>query len=100
GLVPRDARALAVLAEAPEGQLQRGRGRPRGHPAAGPRRQPALLRERGGAGGPRGLPREAPAGLREVPEAALTHLRLWLLAGRPGTPPPAIAPVVVGTARA
>ena len=45
GLVPRDARALAVLAEAPEGQLQRGRGRPRRHPAARPRREPPLLRQ-------------------------------------------------------
>ena len=43
-----------------------------GHPAAGPRRQPPLLRERGGAGGPRRLPGEAPAGLREVPEAAVS----------------------------
>ena len=32
-----------------------------GHPAAGARRQPPLLRERGGAGGPRRLPGEAPA---------------------------------------
>ena len=43
-----------------------------GHPAAGPRRQPPLLRERGGAGGPRRLPGEAPARLREVPQAAVT----------------------------
>ena len=55
---------------------------------------------RGGAGGPERLPREAPAGLREVPEAALTHLRLWLLAARPRTLPAAIAPVLVGTALA
>ena len=99
-LVPGDASALAFLAEAPEGELQRGRGRPRRDPAAGPRRQPALLRERGGAGGPGRLPGEAPAGLREVPEAALSHLRLWLLAARPRTLPAAIAPVLVGTALA
>ena len=41
-----------------------------GHPAAGPRRQPALLHERGGAGGPQRLPREAQAGLLEVPHRA------------------------------
>ena len=86
--------------QAPEGELQRGRGRPGRDPAAGPRREPPLLRERGGAGGPRRLPREAPAGLREVPEAALSHLRLWLLAARPRTLPAAIAPVLVGTALA
>ena len=100
GVVPGDASALALLAEAPEGELQRGRGRPRRDPAAGPRRQPPLLRKRGGAGGPGRLPGEAPAGLREVPEAALSHLRLWLLASRPRTLPAAIAPVLVGTALA
>ena len=40
------------------------------------------------------------AGLRQVPEAALSHLRLWLLAARPRTLPAAIAPVLVGTALA
>ena len=43
-----------------------------GHPAARPRHQPPLLRIRGGAGGPRRLPREAQARLREVPEAPVT----------------------------
>ena len=42
-----------------------------GHPAARPRRQPPLLRQRGGPGGPRRLPREAHARLRQVPQAAL-----------------------------
>ena len=37
-------RAVAVRPAAAEGQLQRRRGRPGRHPAAGPRRQPALLR--------------------------------------------------------
>ena len=47
-LVPRDAEALAVRAADAEGELQRGRGRPRGPAAAGARRQPALLHDRGG----------------------------------------------------
>ncbi len=55
---------------------------------------------RGGPGGPRRLPGEAPARLRQVPEAALSHLRLWLLAARPRTLPAAVAPVLVGTALA
>ena len=42
----------------------------RGHPAARPRRQPALLRQRGGAGGPRRLPREAQARLLQLPQRA------------------------------
>ncbi len=54
-VVPRDAAALALRAAAAEGELQRRRGRLRRHPAAGARRQPALLRERRGAGGPRRL---------------------------------------------
>ena len=55
-----------------------------GHPAARPRRQPPLLRERGGAGGPRRLPREAQARLRQVPASGLEpRSRLWL-AGRRG----------------
>ncbi len=71
-----------------------------GHPAACARRQPALLRQRGGPGGPRRLPREAPAGLRQVPQAALSPIRLWLVASRPRTLPAAVAPVLVGTALA
>ena len=39
----------------------------RGHPAARPRRQPAVLRQRGGAGGPRRLQGEAQARLLAVP---------------------------------
>ena len=51
-LVPRDARPLALRPAPGQGQLQRPRGRLRRDPAARPRRQPALLRQRGGA--PRG----------------------------------------------
>ena len=47
-LVPGDARAVAVRAADAEGELQRRRGRARRDPAARPRRQPALLHERGG----------------------------------------------------
>ena len=52
--------------------MQRGRRRPRRHPAARRRRDAPLLHERGGAGGQARLPREAPARLRPVPEAAVT----------------------------
>ena len=43
-----------------------------GHPAACPRREPALLHERGGAGGAQRLPREAQARLLEVPAPGVT----------------------------
>ena len=69
-VVPRDAGAVAVRAAAAEGELQRRRGRPGRDPAAGPRREPALLHERRGAGGPQRLPGEAPGRLLEVPAAA------------------------------
>ena len=73
-----------------------------GHPAAGARRQPPLLRQRGGAGGPRRLQGEAPAGLRQVPPAALSPRRASWLRGRRGRArcPAAVAPVLVGTALA
>ena len=48
------------------------RGRLRRHPAARPRRQPPLLRHRGGAGGPRGLQGEAHARLLAVPATAVS----------------------------
>src|SRR5213079_1809238 len=104
-LVPRDARAVALLAAAAQGQLQRHGGRPRRPPAAGPRRQPPLLHERGGPGGPRRLRAEAQARLRQVPETsvsavALSPLRLWVVAARPRTLPAAVSPVLVGTALA
>ena len=71
-----------------------------GHPAARARHEPPLLRQRGGAGGPRRVPREAQARLRQVPAPAVSHLRLWLVAARPRTLPAAVAPVLVGTALA
>ena len=40
-------------------------------PAARARREPPLLRQRGGAGGPRRLQGEAQAGLLALPEAAV-----------------------------
>ena len=62
---------------------------------------------RGGAGGPRGLQGQAHAGLRAVPQAAVSAalpsgqlLRIWLMAARPRTLPAAVAPVLVGTALA
>ena len=59
-----------------------------GHPAARPRRQPPLLRERRGAGGPRRLPGEAQARLLAVPAPARepwrrsARVRIWLMAAR------------------
>ena len=109
-VVSRDARAVAVRAADAQGELQRRRGRPRRHPAARPRRQPPLLHERGGAGGAQRVPREAQAGLLEVPapgvmsatRAAIrpSGVRIWLMAARVRTLPAAIAPVLVGTALA
>ena len=51
--------ALAVRTASPEGELPRPRGRLRRHPATRPRREPPVLRQRGGAGGTRRLQREA-----------------------------------------
>ena len=50
-VVPQDARALAARAAHAEGVDERGRRRPRRHPAARRRRDAPLLHERGGAGG-------------------------------------------------
>ena len=69
-------RAVAVRAAAAEGELQRGRGRPRGPPAARARRQPPLLHDRGGPGGPRRLPGEARARLLEVSAPALSAVAM------------------------
>src|SRR4051812_37284863 len=108
-VVPRDARAVAVRAAAGEGELPRPRGRLRGHPAAGPRREPALLRVRGGPGGARGLQAEAHPRLLGVPAPAVSGrltaerpsaVRIWAMAARPRTLPAAVAPVLVGTALA
>ena len=82
------------------------RGRLRRDPATGARREPPLLRQRGGAGGPRRLPREAGTRLLQVPAAAVSvagrpsAARIWLMAARPRTLPAAVAPVLVGTALA
>ena len=42
-----------------------------GHPAARARREPAVLRQRGGPGGPRRLQGEAQAGLLALSQASL-----------------------------
>src|SRR5450631_4251833 len=96
-LVSRDARDVPVRAAAPEGQLQRLRGRPGRDPATRPRRQPAVLRLRGGRRGSRRLHREASARLLAVPAPPV---RIWLMAARPRTLPAAVAPVLVGTSLA
>src|SRR6202012_3669737 len=71
-----------------------------------------LLHERGGPGGPRRLPGEAPSRLLEVPpppvawatrgrgELTMGGFRIWLMAARPRTLPAAGAPVLVGTSLA
>src|SRR5919109_1448762 len=107
-VVPGDAGPLPLLVAAIEGQLQRRRRWARGRSAARARCQPALLHERGGAGGAERVQGEATARFREVPEATVSRaaavprgtLRLWLVAARPRTLPAAIAPVLVGTALA
>ena len=62
----RDAAAVAVRAPPAEGELPRGRGRVRRHPAARARHQPAVLRVGRGARGPRGLQGQANPRLRPV----------------------------------
>ena len=57
-------RALAARAAHAEGVDERGRRRPRRHPATRGRRDAALLHDRGGAGGQERVPREAPARVR------------------------------------
>src|SRR5918996_944211 len=71
GLVSQDAGQEPAGPAPPQGGLQRRHRRPGWHPAAGRRRHPALLHERGGQRGARRLRREAAARLREVPPAAL-----------------------------
>ena len=90
-MVPRDARALPLRAAAAEGELQRRGGRAERHPAARPRREPPLLRQRGGAGG-----RETPTGrsasrtsrsspgVREAAREDLAHGRARAHAARGG----------------
>src|SRR3954465_12685228 len=109
---PRDAAALALRAAAREGELPCPRGRLCRDPAARPRREPPLLRERGGPGGARGLQAEAHPRLLGVPPPAVSEgrggiaaerpsaARIWLMAARPRTLPAAVAPVLVGTALA
>src|SRR3954447_21186354 len=99
-VVPGDARPLPLRPAAAEGKLPRPRGRDGGHPAARARHQPSLLRQRRGAGGPRGLQGQAQAGLRAVPETPVSAARIWLMAARVRTLPAAVAPVLVGTSLA
>ena len=62
---------LAACPAAPEGELQRRRGRAHRPPAALPRRDLALLHDRGRAGGPQRLRRGPQARLLEVPQTSL-----------------------------
>ena len=69
-----------------EGIDERGRRRARRHPAARRRRDLALLHDRGGSRGQARVPREARAGLRSVPEAAVgSHASERPRAGYPRT---------------
>ncbi len=104
-VVPRDARAVAPGAADAEGVVQRGRGRPRGHPAARRRRHLLFYMSDEAQEGRDAYGRSA-ARLLEVPAAAVAGrdevapVRIWLMAARPRTLPAAIAPVLVGTALA
>ena len=106
-MVPRDARAVPVRAAAREGELQRARGRLRGHPAARARHEPAALRQRGGDRGAR--PRSSRSARRtsrasrggrrcadDVRTTDAQRVRIWLMAARPKTLPVGLAPVLVG----
>ena len=70
----REMRALSPLAlRLLKASFNADRGRARRHPAALPRRDPALLHDRGGPGGPQRLPaRAAQPDFSQVPEAALS----------------------------
>ena len=67
-VVPRDAGPLPLRAAADQGELPRRGGRPRRHPATRARREPPVLRQRRGEGGPRGLQGQAHARFRAVPK--------------------------------
>src|SRR5262249_26996405 len=115
---PRDPREEPDGAAIPQGGLQRRHRRAGRPPAAGWRRDAAVLPDRRGEGGPGRGRRAAEAGLLPVPALpvvasdggrALTgavsrdlsgapRWRLWLLAARPATLPAAVVPVLVGTA--
>ena len=101
-MVPQDAGALAARAAHAEGVAERGRRRPRRHPAARRRRDAPLLHERRGAGRQAGVPRAAPARVRALPEAsrdrvvtgpAVPSVSEWVQGARPRTLGAAIAPV-------
>src|SRR5439155_11540992 len=94
---------------------RRGR-RARWRPAARRRRDAPLLHERGSAGGPRRVHRQARPRLLPLPEAAVSEggvvegadrggvgprgWRLWWLGARPRTLGVGLVPVIVGTAAA
>ena len=63
-----DAAALAARAAHAEGVDERGRRRPRRHPATRRRRDAPLLHDRGGAGGQERVPREAPPDFDQFPK--------------------------------
>ena len=101
-VVPRDAAAQPARAAHDQGVVQRGRRRPRRHPAARGRRDAPLLHERGGAGGQARLPREAHAPTSPSSRSArdADRRREWVQGARPRTLGAAVAPVLVGTAAA
>ena len=71
-VVPRDPREEPAGAPHAQGGAQRRLRRAGRAPGAGRQRDAPLLHDRGGQGGPARLPREAQAGVREVPETAVT----------------------------
>src|ERR1700676_2606220 len=89
-----------------QGRLQRRHRWSGRHTTAGRGRDPPLLHERGGPGGPGRLRGKAEAGFREVPappviaEAAPPPgpLAVWWMGARPRTLVAAVVPVMVGAA--
>ena len=100
-MVPPDPDALADRAADAQGRLQRRRGRTRRDPAAGRRRDDALLHVRRGPGGPQRLRRASQARLLDVsPSVHDRDARAGAPVGPRGARrarcPASIVPVVVG----
>ena len=79
----RDAAVQPHGAALHEGVVQRGHGRPRGHPAAGRRRDASVLHHRRGERRPRRVQREARARFHPVPEVPVGFEPAAPVAARP-----------------
>ena len=100
-VVPADAEHSPLALRMIKASLQRGRRRPRRHPAARRRRDAPLLHERGGAGGQAArTSRSAGPSSTGSPKRPLTLTTAaeWVAGARPRTLAPRWLPVLVGTA--